>query len=68
MENLLKFAERRRDYEAAHDGDICDIRYWVGYIDGVRAAMRKAEQLQAELDRLHKENFWLTGGAMHEKS
>lgn len=58
MESLLKFAENRRDDLATNDGDVCDIRYWVGYIDGVRAAMRKAETMQAEIDRLHKENFW----------
>ena len=62
METLLKYAENRRDDLAANDGHICDVRYWVGYIDGIRAAMKKAEIMQAEIDRLNKENFWLTGG------
>jgi hypothetical protein len=62
MERLLKYAENRLDDLATNDGDICDIRYWVGYIDGIRAAMKKTEIMQAEINRLQKDNFHFTGG------
>lgn len=39
MEEFIKWAEDRRDAEAeAENWDA--VRYWVGYIDGLRAAER----------------------------
>lgn len=36
----LRWAESRRDDP---DADIADVRYWVGYIDGLKAVMKIME-------------------------
>lgn len=42
MDELIKRAEARRDAEAeAENWD--NVRYWVGYIDGLRAAERSRQ-------------------------
>nr|DAU71658.1 MAG TPA: hypothetical protein [Caudoviricetes sp.] len=40
MEEMIKRAEERRD-EAAGAEDWDNVRYWVGYLDGLRAAHEK---------------------------
>ena len=39
MDEFIKWAESRRDAEA-EAGNWDNVRYWVGYIDGLRAAER----------------------------
>lgn len=39
LEEMIKRAEERRD-EAAGAEDWDNVRYWVGYLDGLRAAER----------------------------
>ena len=52
IEKLITYAENRRDEAHDHDAyDIATIRYWVGYIDGLRA-VKKAQQ--ADITRLRK--------------
>lgn len=44
LNELICYAENKRD-EAAENNpdDVATIRYWVGYLDGVRAVERKVE-------------------------
>lgn len=43
MQELLEYAQRALDNACKGEDNIADIRYWAGYIDGLRAAMRKKE-------------------------
>ena len=39
INELICYAENKRDEAVAQGEDIADIRYWVGYIDGLRAVL-----------------------------
>ena len=41
MNNLMEFARNRLEESASQCEDICSLRYWVGYIDALRAASKK---------------------------
>lgn len=49
MKDLLKYAQRRLDEACAGVEGTCSIRYWVGYIDGVKRATEKAETMAEQL-------------------
>jgi hypothetical protein len=40
LDERIKYAEQKLDEACQNDGDI---RYWVGYIDGLRAAKRSLD-------------------------
>ena len=40
LKELLEYAEEKLD-EAIKSGPLVDINYWSGYLDGIRACMRK---------------------------
>lgn len=40
MNNLIEYAQRRLDEACRQDEDAATIRYWVGYLDALRAVER----------------------------
>ena len=56
MEELLKYAEKRRDDSAEYNEGVHVTQYWVGYIDGLKAAMKKCEAVERELAELKADN------------
>ena len=42
MKELLEYAENKLD-EAVQNGTVMDINYWSGYLDGIRACMRRSK-------------------------
>lgn len=42
MKEILEYALNRLD-EACRNGEACDVQFWSGYCDGVRACMRQTE-------------------------
>lgn len=40
LNELICYAENKRDEAAEQCEDITTIRYWVGYLDGLRAVQR----------------------------
>lgn len=45
MEELIEFAEERIKESSEQNESIAVIQYWVGYMDGLRAAQRKINQV-----------------------
>lgn len=45
LNELICYAENKRDEAAAQGEDIADIRYWAGYIDALRAVMTMIKSL-----------------------
>lgn len=52
IDKLITYAENRRDECCQQGEDITVIRYWVGYIDGLRAVKKERD---AELTRLREQ-------------
>lgn len=49
IDKLITYAENRRDEAHNHDAyDIATLRYWAGYIDGLRAVKRTLDKLKEE--------------------
>lgn len=42
MNEILEYALKRLE-DACRNGEACDVQFWSGYCDGVRACMRAAE-------------------------
>ncbi len=43
MNELIAYAERKIHEACCNDDDNATIRYWVGYVDGLRAAQREEQ-------------------------
>ena len=43
IEAMIDRAQARLDDELENDGSTADIRYWVGYIDALKAVQREAQ-------------------------
>ena len=43
MQNLIDYATRRLE-DACENGEVVEIRYWVGYLDALRAVERERKE------------------------
>ena len=45
MNNLIEYAQRRLDEACRQDEDALTIRYWVGYLDALRAVEKGKDEV-----------------------
>lgn len=45
MNNLIEYAQRRLDEACRQDEDAATIRYWVGYLDALKAVERSEKDV-----------------------
>lgn len=45
LNNLIEYAQRRLDEACRNDEDVATIRYWVGYLDALRAVEKGKDEV-----------------------